>query len=109
MTVIPATGAIGNGGGEVDATDAFASCEGTRNWHSQRERKLAPEAVTELALAGASGGGPAIRRQEQRGDQRLGGAGAPPPCASFATLSSARSATGRVPAAGAPVTAGRRL
>src|SRR5260370_22505464 len=105
MTVIPATGAIGNGGGEVDATDAFASCEGTRNWHSQRERKLAPEAVTELALAGASGGGPAIRRPEQRRDQRVGGAVAPQPWARFAAVSSASSTAGLRPPAGAAAAA----
>src|SRR5260370_22025529 len=99
MTVIPATGAIGNGGGEVDATDAFASCEGTRNWHSQRERKLAPEAVTELALAGANGEGPVNRKQEQKRKQRTGGAVALHPRGPSATVSSACSPPGRVPRA----------
>ncbi len=71
--MIHATGAIGNGG-EVDATNAFGNCEGARDWHPQRPRKLAPEAATKLALAGANGEGLAIRRQEQ---ERVPEAGRP--------------------------------
>src|SRR5260370_6093874 len=80
-------------------------------------RELAPSAATkagaggghELALAGANGEGPAIRRQEQ---ERVPEAGRPVVLdrgASSVTVSSASSINGRVPAAGALVSPGRRL